>query len=83
MGSGGGCSALALASFPPFLLAGEMIPPCDRLQDFLSCHNQSFAVTLYLAETGQRLLETTVGFTLEKSSTRPEQVSGAPGGPSA
>nr|XP_020637786.1 ER membrane protein complex subunit 1 isoform X2 [Pogona vitticeps] len=43
-------------------------------QDFLSCHNQSFAVTLYLAETGQRLLETTVGFTLEKSSTRPEQL---------
>ncbi|KAJ6656878.1 hypothetical protein lerEdw1_003209 [Lerista edwardsae] len=39
-----------------------------------SCHNQAYAVNLYLAETGQRLLDTAIMFTLEKSSTRPEQL---------
>ncbi|KAJ7306605.1 hypothetical protein JRQ81_009998 [Phrynocephalus forsythii] len=47
---------------------------CKGDPEFLSCHNQSFAINLYLAETGQRLLETTVGFILEKSSSRPEQL---------
>ncbi|XP_042333908.1 ER membrane protein complex subunit 1 isoform X2 [Sceloporus undulatus] len=43
-------------------------------QESLTCFNQSYAVNLYLAETGQRLLDTSIGFTLEKSSTRPEQL---------
>ncbi|XP_060614800.2 ER membrane protein complex subunit 1 [Anolis sagrei] len=43
-------------------------------QEPLNCFNQSYAVNLYLAETGQRLLDTTIGFTLEKSSSRPEQL---------
>uniref|UniRef100_A0A803T484 ER membrane protein complex subunit 1 n=1 Tax=Anolis carolinensis TaxID=28377 RepID=A0A803T484_ANOCA len=44
------------------------------LNEPLTCFNQSYAVNLYLAETGQRLLDTTIGFTLEKSSSRPEQL---------
>uniref|UniRef100_A0A670JBL6 ER membrane protein complex subunit 1 n=1 Tax=Podarcis muralis TaxID=64176 RepID=A0A670JBL6_PODMU len=39
----------------------------------LSCHNQSYVINLYLAETGQRLLDTIISVTLEKTSTRPEQ----------
>ncbi|XP_077167763.1 ER membrane protein complex subunit 1 [Paroedura picta] len=47
---------------------------CKSEVDFLSCHNQSYVTNLYLAETGQRLLDTTISFTLEKSSPRPEQL---------
>uniref|UniRef100_A0A8C6XS93 ER membrane protein complex subunit 1 n=1 Tax=Naja naja TaxID=35670 RepID=A0A8C6XS93_NAJNA len=47
------------------------IPP---LQEGLSCPAQSYTINLYLAETGQRLLDTLITFTLEKSSIRPEQL---------
>ncbi|XP_048375380.1 ER membrane protein complex subunit 1 isoform X2 [Sphaerodactylus townsendi] len=47
---------------------------CKAETEFLSCHNQSYVVNLYLVETGQRLLDTTISFTLEKSSSRPEQL---------
>ncbi|XP_063001103.1 ER membrane protein complex subunit 1 [Elgaria multicarinata webbii] len=47
---------------------------CKGEAESLPCHNQSYAVNLYLAETGQRLLDTVISFTLEKSSTRPEQL---------
>ncbi|XP_054857363.1 ER membrane protein complex subunit 1 [Eublepharis macularius] len=47
---------------------------CKAEAEFLSCHNQSYAINLYLAETGQRLLDTTISFTVEKSSPRPEQL---------
>uniref|UniRef100_A0A8C7E2D5 ER membrane protein complex subunit 1 n=1 Tax=Naja naja TaxID=35670 RepID=A0A8C7E2D5_NAJNA len=40
----------------------------------LSCPAQSYTINLYLAETGQRLLDTLITFTLEKSSIRPEQL---------
>ncbi|KAG8142207.1 hypothetical protein E2320_006157 [Naja naja] len=42
-------------------------------QEGLSCPAQSYTINLYLAETGQRLLDTLITFTLEKSSIRPEQ----------
>ncbi|KAL7975821.1 hypothetical protein Chor_004560, partial [Crotalus horridus] len=44
------------------------------LQESPSCPAQSYTINLYLAETGQRLLDTLITFTLEKSSTRPEQL---------
>uniref|UniRef100_A0A670J8L1 ER membrane protein complex subunit 1 n=1 Tax=Podarcis muralis TaxID=64176 RepID=A0A670J8L1_PODMU len=44
------------------------------LRESLSCHNQSYVINLYLAETGQRLLDTIISVTLEKTSTRPEQL---------
>ncbi|XP_060114778.1 ER membrane protein complex subunit 1-like [Heteronotia binoei] len=47
---------------------------CKVEVEFLSCHNRSYVTNLYLAETGQRLLDTTITFTLEKSSPRPEQL---------
>uniref|UniRef100_H9GS91 EMC1 first beta-propeller domain-containing protein n=1 Tax=Anolis carolinensis TaxID=28377 RepID=H9GS91_ANOCA len=49
-------------------------PSLEIRMEPLTCFNQSYAVNLYLAETGQRLLDTTIGFTLEKSSSRPEQL---------
>lgn len=57
---------------------GHGVSFCPALQGPFSCHNQSYAVNLHLAETGQRLLDTAITFTLEKSSTRPEQVRGPP-----
>ncbi|CAI5783007.1 ER membrane protein complex subunit 1 [Podarcis lilfordi] len=47
---------------------------CKAEVESLSCHNQSYVINLYLAETGQRLLDTIISFTLEKTSTRPEQL---------
>uniref|UniRef100_A0A670Z5R5 ER membrane protein complex subunit 1 n=1 Tax=Pseudonaja textilis TaxID=8673 RepID=A0A670Z5R5_PSETE len=38
------------------------------------CPAQAYTINLYLAETGQRLLDTLITFTLEKSSIRPEQL---------
>ncbi|XP_053136580.1 ER membrane protein complex subunit 1 [Hemicordylus capensis] len=46
----------------------------NHKQGSFSCHNQSYAINLYLAETGQRLLDTSISVTLEKSSTTPEQL---------
>ncbi|XP_033015336.1 ER membrane protein complex subunit 1 isoform X2 [Lacerta agilis] len=47
---------------------------CKAEVESLSCHNQSYVINLYLAETGQRLLDTVISFTLEKTSMRPEQL---------
>ncbi|KAF7239329.1 ER membrane protein complex subunit 1 [Varanus komodoensis] len=47
---------------------------CKGEAEASTCRNQSYTINLYLAETGQRLLDTVISFTLEKSSTKPEQL---------
>ncbi|XP_054250881.1 ER membrane protein complex subunit 1 isoform X1 [Indicator indicator] len=47
---------------------------CLLLQDSLTCSNQTYNINLYLVETGQRLLDTTITFTLEQSGTKPQQL---------
>lgn len=46
------------------------------LQEALTCSNQTYNINLYLVETGQRLLDTTITFNLEQNGAKPEQVSG-------
>lgn len=46
------------------------------LQESLTCSNQTYNINLYLVETGQRLLDTTITFNLEQNGAKPEQVSG-------
>lgn len=48
--------------------------PC-LLQDSLTCSNQTYNINLYLVETGQRLLDTTITFNLEQGGAKPQQVS--------
>lgn len=48
---------------------------CLVLQDSLTCSNQTCNINLYLVETGQRLLDTTITFNLEPSGAKPQQVS--------
>lgn len=48
---------------------------CPLLQDSLTCSNQTYNINLYLVETGQRLLDTTITFTLEQGGAKPQQVS--------
>ncbi|XP_063487765.1 ER membrane protein complex subunit 1 isoform X17 [Symphalangus syndactylus] len=43
-------------------------------KDSLACFNQTYTINLYLVETGRRLLDTTITFSLEQSGTRPERV---------
>uniref|UniRef100_A0A8C3IFX2 ER membrane protein complex subunit 1 n=1 Tax=Chrysemys picta bellii TaxID=8478 RepID=A0A8C3IFX2_CHRPI len=43
-------------------------------QEFLACPNNTYNINLYLVETGQRLLDTTITFSLEQSGARPEQL---------
>uniref|UniRef100_A0A8C5RW76 ER membrane protein complex subunit 1 n=1 Tax=Laticauda laticaudata TaxID=8630 RepID=A0A8C5RW76_LATLA len=57
----GKLKAVSLCSFSPS-------------KEGLSCPAQAYTINLYLAETGQRLLDTLITFTLEKSSIRPEQL---------
>ncbi|OWK12705.1 hypothetical protein Celaphus_00014700 [Cervus elaphus hippelaphus] len=42
-------------------------------QDSLACFNQTYTINLYLAETGRRLLDTAITFSLEQNGTRPER----------
>ncbi|XP_070812063.1 ER membrane protein complex subunit 1 [Pituophis catenifer annectens] len=66
------------ASLVTFATTGEKtvtaVLSCKGEGEGLSCPAQSYTVNLYLAETGQRLLDTLITFTLEKSSIRPEQL---------
>ncbi|XP_060541269.1 LOW QUALITY PROTEIN: ER membrane protein complex subunit 1 [Pantherophis guttatus] len=66
------------ASLVTFATTGEKtvtaVLACKGEGEGLSCPAQSYTVNLYLAETGQRLLDTLITFTLEKSSIRPEQL---------
>ena len=41
----------------------------------LACFNQTYTINLYLVETGRRLLDTAITFSLEQNGTRPERVS--------
>uniref|UniRef100_G3W3B0 ER membrane protein complex subunit 1 n=1 Tax=Sarcophilus harrisii TaxID=9305 RepID=G3W3B0_SARHA len=43
-------------------------------QEALVCTNQTYTINLYLAETGRRLLDTSVTFSLEQNGTRPERL---------
>ncbi|KAK2499266.1 hypothetical protein MC885_006314, partial [Smutsia gigantea] len=43
-------------------------------QDSLACFNQTYTINLYLVETGRRLLDTTITFSLEQSGSRPERM---------
>ncbi|XP_063573323.1 ER membrane protein complex subunit 1 isoform X5 [Pongo abelii] len=43
-------------------------------KDSLACFNQTYTINLYLVETGRRLLDTTITFSLEQSGTRPERL---------
>uniref|UniRef100_A0A8C5U813 ER membrane protein complex subunit 1 n=1 Tax=Malurus cyaneus samueli TaxID=2593467 RepID=A0A8C5U813_9PASS len=45
-----------------------------RRQDSLICSNQTYNINLYLVETGQRLLDTTITFTLEQGGAKPQQL---------
>ncbi|OXB77273.1 UNVERIFIED_CONTAM: hypothetical protein H355_002265 [Colinus virginianus] len=47
---------------------------CTMLQESLICSNQTYNINLYLVETGQRLLDTTITFNLELSGAKPEQL---------
>ncbi|XP_063173754.1 ER membrane protein complex subunit 1-like isoform X2 [Candoia aspera] len=66
------------ASLVTFATTGEKtvaaLLTCKGEGEALSCPGQSYTINLHLAETGQRLLDTVITFTLEKSSTRPEQL---------
>uniref|UniRef100_A0A8C9EN61 ER membrane protein complex subunit 1 n=1 Tax=Pavo cristatus TaxID=9049 RepID=A0A8C9EN61_PAVCR len=44
------------------------------LQESLTCSNQTYNINLYLVETGQRLLDTTITFNLEQNGAKPEQL---------
>ncbi|XP_016050451.2 ER membrane protein complex subunit 1 isoform X3 [Erinaceus europaeus] len=43
-------------------------------QDPLTCFNQTYGINLYLVETGRRLLDTSITFSLEQNGTRPERL---------
>uniref|UniRef100_A0A8C8VKV3 ER membrane protein complex subunit 1 n=1 Tax=Pelusios castaneus TaxID=367368 RepID=A0A8C8VKV3_9SAUR len=43
-------------------------------QELLACPNNTYNINLYLVETGQRLLDTTITFSLEQSGARPQQL---------
>ncbi|XP_050012744.1 ER membrane protein complex subunit 1 isoform X2 [Alexandromys fortis] len=46
----------------------------SRTQDSLACFNQTYTINLYLVETGRRLLDTAISFSLEQKGTRPERL---------
>ncbi|XP_007436303.1 ER membrane protein complex subunit 1 [Python bivittatus] len=66
------------ASLVTFATTGEKtvaaVLTCKGEGEAQSCPNQTYTINLYLAETGQRLLDTIITFTLEKSSTKPERL---------
>ncbi|XP_021798972.2 ER membrane protein complex subunit 1 isoform X7 [Papio anubis] len=49
-------------------------PEKSSSKDSLACFNQTYTINLYLVETGRRLLDTTITFSLEQSGTRPERL---------
>ncbi|XP_042739236.1 ER membrane protein complex subunit 1 isoform X2 [Lagopus leucura] len=46
----------------------------SQKQESLTCSNQTYNINLYLVETGQRLLDTTITFNLEQNGAKPEQL---------
>ncbi|KAI1231383.1 hypothetical protein IHE44_0007829 [Lamprotornis superbus] len=55
------------------LHAGSTLEDARR-QDSLTCSNQTYNINLYLVETGQRLLDTTITFNLEQGGAKPQQL---------
>uniref|UniRef100_A0A8C3GUG9 ER membrane protein complex subunit 1 n=1 Tax=Corvus moneduloides TaxID=1196302 RepID=A0A8C3GUG9_CORMO len=55
------------------LHAGSALEDARR-QDSLTCSNQTYNINLYLVETGQRLLDTTITFNLEQGGAKPQQL---------
>ncbi|XP_049671611.1 ER membrane protein complex subunit 1 [Accipiter gentilis] len=55
------------------LHAGSILED-SRKQESLTCSNQTYNINLYLVETGQRLLDTTITFNLEQSGAKPQQL---------
>ncbi|XP_011789422.1 PREDICTED: ER membrane protein complex subunit 1 isoform X5 [Colobus angolensis palliatus] len=49
-------------------------PETSSSKDSLACFNQTYTINLYLVETGRRLLDTTITFSLEQSGARPERL---------
>uniref|UniRef100_A0A452UY34 ER membrane protein complex subunit 1 n=1 Tax=Ursus maritimus TaxID=29073 RepID=A0A452UY34_URSMA len=49
-------------------------PEKPSAQDSLTCFNQTYTINLYLVETGRRLLDTTITFSLEQNGTQPERL---------
>nr|XP_040143936.1 ER membrane protein complex subunit 1 isoform X10 [Ictidomys tridecemlineatus] len=47
---------------------------CRNEVDSLACFNQTYTINLYLVETGRRLLDTAISFSLEQNDTRPERL---------
>ncbi|XP_063798200.1 ER membrane protein complex subunit 1 [Pseudophryne corroboree] len=52
--------------------AAEIPPGLSCPEDAASCPGQTFAISLYMADSGRRLLDTTLTFTLEQSCVRPD-----------
>uniref|UniRef100_A0A8C2U505 ER membrane protein complex subunit 1 n=1 Tax=Coturnix japonica TaxID=93934 RepID=A0A8C2U505_COTJA len=46
----------------------------SQKQESLTCSNQTYNINLYLVETGQRLLDTTITFNLELNGVKQEQL---------
>ncbi|XP_062449539.1 ER membrane protein complex subunit 1 isoform X1 [Rhea pennata] len=46
----------------------------SQKQESLTCSNHTYNINLYLVETGQRLLDTTITFSLDQSGAKPEQL---------
>uniref|UniRef100_A0A8C5U5C5 ER membrane protein complex subunit 1 n=1 Tax=Malurus cyaneus samueli TaxID=2593467 RepID=A0A8C5U5C5_9PASS len=65
-----------LVSTIPVVCCGGCVTPvlCLLFQDSLICSNQTYNINLYLVETGQRLLDTTITFTLEQGGAKPQQL---------
>uniref|UniRef100_A0A8C3CPX2 ER membrane protein complex subunit 1 n=1 Tax=Cairina moschata TaxID=8855 RepID=A0A8C3CPX2_CAIMO len=55
------------------LYAGNALEDSQK-QESLTCSNQTYNINLYLVETGQRLLDTTITFNLEHNGAKPEQL---------
>ncbi|XP_064027979.1 ER membrane protein complex subunit 1 isoform X2 [Pogoniulus pusillus] len=66
------------AALVSFATTGEKtvaaVLTCRSELDSLTCSNQTYNINLYLVETGQRLLDTTITFTLEQSGAKPQQL---------
>ncbi|KAJ7411192.1 ER membrane protein complex subunit 1 [Pitangus sulphuratus] len=66
------------AALVSFATTGEKtvaaVLTCRSELDSLTCSNQTYNINLYLVETGQRLLDTTITFSLEQGGAKPQQL---------
>ncbi|XP_073937271.1 ER membrane protein complex subunit 1 isoform X3 [Castor canadensis] len=46
----------------------------SSVQESLACFNQTYTINLYLVETGRRLLDTAITFSVEQHGTQPERL---------